>query len=91
MGSALCLSPTRDAEAAKRFFVNALRSAAGSIPHAHRVEEQVAEPAAATNPTTSAPRVITVEKNAAYPKALAELKAAAILPEAVELTSASRT
>lgn len=73
------LSPTRDAEAAKRFFVKALRSTAGSTPHVHPVEEQVA------NPATSVPRVINVEKNAASPKAIAELKAAGILPEAVEL------
>jgi transposase, IS6 family len=34
---------------------------------------------------TSEPRVINGDKNAAYPKAIAELKAAGILPEAVEL------
>lgn len=33
----------------------------------------------------AAPRVINVEKNAAYPKAIAELKAKGILPESVEL------
>src|SRR5439155_15233076 len=50
-------------------------------------EEQVTQPtpAAESNPTQSAPRVITVDKNAAYPKAMAELKAAGILPETVEL------
>jgi transposase, IS6 family len=79
------LSPTRDAEAAKCFFVKALRSAAGSTPQVHPVEEQVAEPTAAANPATSVPRVINVDKNAAYPIAIAELKAAGILPEAVEL------
>jgi transposase, IS6 family len=81
------LSPTRDAEAAQRFFVKALHSTAGSALHAHPVEEPVAEPAAVAdpNPTRSAPRVITVDKNAAYPKAEASLKAAGILPEAVEL------
>jgi transposase-like protein len=31
------------------------------------------------------PRVINVDKNAAYPKAIAELKAAGILPESMEL------
>lgn len=37
-------------------------------------------------PTTqSVPRVITVDKNAAYPKAIAHLKAAGILPASVEL------
>jgi IS6 family transposase len=81
------LSPTRDAEAAKRFFVKALHSTAGSAPQAHPTEEQVEEPtaAAAPNTTLSAPRVINVDKNAAYPKAMAELKAAGILPEQVEL------
>src|SRR5438270_3555649 len=46
------LSPTRDAQAAKRFFAKAL-----AAPH------------------TSTPRVITVDKNAAYPKAFKKLKA----------------
>ena len=81
------LSPTRDAEAAKRFFVKALHSTARSVPGARPVEEQVEEPTptAESNPTQSAPRVINVDKNAAYPKAIAELKASGILPEAVEL------
>jgi transposase, IS6 family len=79
------LSPTREASAAKRFFVKALRSTAGSTPQVQPVEEQVAEPTIAANPTTSVPRVITVDKNAAYPKAIAELKVAGILPETVEL------
>src|SRR5512135_3433345 len=81
------LSPTRDAEAAKRFFVKALHATAGSAPEAHPVEEHGAEPtpAAKSNPTQPAPRVINVDKNAAYPKAITQLKAAGILPEAVEL------
>ena len=81
------LSPTRNAEAAKRFFVKALHSRAGSAPGACPVEESVAEPMAVADPNTiiSAPRVITVDKNAAYPKAMAELKAAGMLPEQVEL------
>ena len=81
------LSATRDAEAAKRFFVKALHATAGSAPQARPIEEQVAQPTAAADPTTtmSAPRVINVDKNAAYPKAIAELKAAGILPECVEL------
>lgn len=37
---------------------------------------------------TLTPRVITVDKNAAYPKALGELKAERIIPESCELTSA---
>ncbi len=36
-------------------------------------------------PTKSAPRVINVDKNAAYPNTIADLKAAGILPESVEL------
>ena len=51
------------------------------------MDEQVAQPSAAADPKTtpSAPRVINVEKNAAYPKAEASLKAAGTLPESVEL------
>src|SRR5258708_23511524 len=56
------LSPTRDAQAAKRFFAKAL-----AAPH------------------TNTPRVITVDKNPTYPKALKELKAEGILPDACEL------
>ena len=127
------LSPTRDAEAAKRFFVKALHSTADSAPQARRGEKQVEEPTPAANPTPtqlsqggglqgaasqatgevsrhapcpatpqagspgitpktlpvratqSAPRVINVDKNAAYPKAEAFLKAAGGLSESVEL------
>jgi transposase, IS6 family len=81
------LSATRDAEAAKRFFVKALRSPACSAPGARPLEEQATQPTAPAdpNPTQSAPRVINVDKNAAYPKAIADLKAAGILPESVEL------
>jgi IS6 family transposase len=56
------LSPSRDAQAAKRFFSKAL-----------------------TAPQTVTPRVITVDKNAAYPKALTELKTAGAVPAACEL------
>jgi len=81
------LSPTRDAQAAKRFFVKALHATACSAPQAHPLEEQVAVPTAPVVPdtTSSAPRVINVDKNAAYPKAMADLKAAGMLPECVEL------
>jgi len=81
------LSPTRDAQAAKRFFVKALHSTAGSAPRARPVQEQVTEPAAPSELKTSTPtpRVINVDKNAAYPKAIADLKAAGMLPESVEL------
>ncbi len=79
------LSPTRDAEAATRFFLKALHSTADGAPQAHPVEKQVAQLATAVNPATSIPRVINVDKNAAYPKAIAELKAAGALPDHVEL------
>src|SRR6266496_3730285 len=59
------LSPTRDAEAAKRFFLKALHSIAASASHVPAVEEQVAQPTAAANPATSVPRVINVDENAA--------------------------
>ena len=36
-------------------------------------------------PHTSTPRVITVDKNAAYPKAISELKAGGVIPEGYEL------
>ena len=81
------LSPTRDAEAAKRFFVKALHAPACSAPQAPLVEKQVTQSTAPADFTASrsAPRVINVDKNAAYPKAIAELKAAGRLPESVEL------
>ncbi len=56
------LTPTRDAQAAKRFFAKALAALYSSTP-----------------------RVITVDKNAAYPKAFKELKAEGIMPKACEL------
>jgi transposase, IS6 family len=55
-------SPTRDGEAAKRFFLKTLAAS-------HSVE----------------PRVINVDKNAAYPKAFAELKAEGRIPDGCEL------
>jgi IS6 family transposase len=81
------LSQTRDAEAAKRFFAKPLPSTAYSSPQAQPVQQQVAQPMALPDPTTTklAPSVINVDKNAAYPKAIADLKAAGTLPEHVEL------
>ena len=79
------LSSTRDAEAAKRFFLKALSSPAGSTPGAHPFEEQAAEPISMAHPVTPPPRGINVDKNAASPKAMAELKAAGQLLESVEL------
>ena len=56
------LSPTCDAQAAKRFFAKTL-----AAPH------------------TTTPRVITVDKNAAYPKAFNELQAEGAIPDSCEL------
>jgi transposase-like protein len=56
------LSPTRDAEAAKHFFLKMLVAS-----------------------HTTKPRVINVDKNAAYPKAFHELKAAGSIPKHCEL------
>jgi IS6 family transposase len=81
------LSSTRDAEAAKRFFLKALYSSACSASQAPPIEEQVAQAAAEAAPNTTrlAPRVMNVDKNAAYPKAIADLKASGRLPKSVEL------
>src|SRR6266700_8280731 len=111
------LSPTRDAEAAKRFFPKALYVPAASASQVYPIEEQIAQPTAPVisttsvpftansasqalpieeqrsqlmtlvnlNATRSAPRVINVDKNAAYPKAIADLKAGGMIPESVEL------
>src|SRR5258708_30394617 len=81
------LSPTRDAEAAKRFFVKALHSSASSVSHSGKIEENVAWPSLSgeIKDRRGAPRVINVDKNAAYPKAITELKASEILPASVEL------
>jgi transposase, IS6 family len=76
----------RDAEAATRFFYQALHVAARWAPQACPSEEQGAQPTGAAVPTTTTavPRVINVEKQHASPKAIANLKASAILPEHVE-------
>src|SRR3981081_1354032 len=60
------LSPTRDAEAAKRFFCKAWYASPCSAPQNHPTEEPVVQPLTSTDPTThlSAPRVINVDKNA---------------------------
>jgi len=85
------LSPTRDAQAAKRFFLKALHLPPCSTAQASTIDEQATEPIITETRKASkpAPRVINVDKNAAYPKAIADLKALGILPESVELTSAS--
>ena len=64
-----------------------MKSAPGVTTVEAKAASAVEEPTALADltPTPSAPRVINVDKNAAYPKAMAELKAAGILPESVEL------
>ncbi len=103
------LSPTRDAQAAKRFFEKALHATAGSASRACPTDEKEArllvplslqlvlrhqgrvlwEPHQPLSRLRAAPRsvprVMNVDKNAAYPKAIADLKAAGTLPEHVEL------
>jgi len=81
------LSPTRDADAAKRFFCKALTQPARSVSQVCPATEQVDQPTAPPDTTivASVPRVINVDRNAAYPKAIDELKASGALPESVEL------
>jgi IS6 family transposase len=79
------LRPTRDAVAATDFFLKAIHFTAYGTPQAHPRKEKIAQPATATNPATSVPRVINVDKNAAYPKAVADLKTAGALPAHVAL------
>jgi transposase, IS6 family len=74
------LSSTRDAEAAKRFFLKALHITTSSTPQARPIQEQAAQP----NTAKPAPRVINVDKNAAYPKAFNELKAQESIFQACE-------
>ncbi len=80
------LSPTRAAQAAKRFVVKALHATAGAASRAGRADEKETE---ALRSTESATCPAASEKHAAYPQAIAELKARGVLPESVELTSAS--
>ena len=81
------LSPTRNAEAAKRFFCKALQPPSGSTSQASASEEPATELFKQQTQQVSkpVPRVLNVDKNAAYPKAIADLKAAGVLPESVEL------
>jgi hypothetical protein len=69
------LSPTRDAEAATRFFCKALHAPADATRQARPGEKQGAQITAPTAPTPIllTPRVINVDKNAAHPKAIAEI------------------
>lgn len=81
------LSPTRDAQAAQRFLAKALGSSARTAPHTGLTEEKQAQTSLLSNGHTSRRdlRVINVDKNAAYPKAIAGLKASGILSSSVEL------
>jgi len=85
------LSPTRDAEAAQRFFCKAMQCSTSSASQTSGGEEHTIAPFKQDRHQAphSAPRVINVDKNAAYPKAIADLKAAGVLPAHVELTTAS--
>jgi IS6 family transposase len=81
------LSPTRDAEAAKRFFLKILSCPIGSLSQTRACDEHAT---ASLEQDThkalrSAPRVINVDKNAAYPRAIADLKSAGILSQCVDL------
>src|SRR5437899_10994097 len=64
-----------------------LGSGTSSVPPAGRIKEKGARPQvpAERNARKSEPRVINVDKNAAYPKAIAELKACGMLSASVEL------
>jgi transposase, IS6 family len=81
------LSPMRDAEAAKRFFCKALQSPACSASQVNAPDQKGIKDVTVVGgkATRAVPRVITVDKNAAYPKAMADLKAAGVLPASVEL------
>jgi IS6 family transposase len=84
---AFLLSATREAEAAKRFFVTALGRRAGSATQASGSEQpgDQARRTDAPQAAKSAPRVSNVEKNAASPKAMADLTASGILPANADL------
>ncbi|HEY4389466.1 MAG TPA: IS6 family transposase [Ktedonobacteraceae bacterium] len=81
------LSQTRDAEAAKCFFLKALPSSGCLVHPADLAKEKVMQKPMPTDDEARklTPRVINVDKNAASPKAIADLKAAGLLPESVEL------
>lgn len=80
------LSATRDAEAAKHFFLKALDTSARSVPQTHPLEKKAAQSPMPTafKARNAVPRVINVDKNAAYPKAIAELKTSGSLFASVE-------
>jgi transposase, IS6 family len=81
------LSKTLDAAAAERFFDKALHATGCSVPQARPVQERVVQSSRVADSTTSTSvlRVINVDKHAAYPKAIADLKVAGLLTESVEL------
>jgi len=85
----------RDARAAKRFFYKTLKATQALLnsgmfllnlerkhrPSKHKFILRISN--AATH--NQQPRVVTVDKNSAYPKAIAELKAKQVFPQAVKL------
>jgi transposase-like protein len=80
-------SPARNAEAAQRFFVKTLGSSVWAVSPADLAEEKRAQTPLLANDNASRRdlRVINVDKNAAYPKAITELKASGMLSASVEL------
>jgi transposase, IS6 family len=73
--------------------VKAPHASASSAPQGRVAQEPMEEPIAAaeSTPTPSAPGVSNLEKNAASPKAMAQLKASRTLPESVELRQVTVT
>jgi transposase, IS6 family len=76
------LSATRDAEAAKHFFIKALGASARSVPQATTIEKKTTQPPAPTafKARNAAPHVINVDKNQPIPKPLSSSKPAASFP-----------
>ena len=80
------LSSTRDAEAARRFFCKALQRPISSVSQSSESEEHAIVCLKQETQKASQPalRVLNGDKNAASPRAIADLKAAGILPDHVE-------
>jgi transposase-like protein len=75
------LTAKRDAQAAKRFLRKTLQA-----PHTQEPSRVRQSPTAGDPPTAlDSPRVINVDKNPAYPKAIQEMKVESELPVSVEL------
>ncbi len=68
------LSPTRDAQAAKHFFLKMLHATAGSAPQSHPFEEQAIQPTPAANLATPAPRVTSAGQKRGLPQSLQRIE-----------------